>query len=154
MNNYRLLGLSILVTLLILTIFTFQFEQRQKDELQAILTYEVALKFSLGQFRIFIVAYFGILSALAFWAGNRIESKIRSFWFHVSLLVLPLTFFTVFTFIPERTILLISNYRDKYSGSYYDYINDYGLLNICLIFIDIVGLFIFGLQIVKKIKKI
>ncbi len=151
MNNYRLLGLSLLVTLLLLTILTFQFEQRSKEELQVILTYELGVKFSLVQFRIFIVAYSVILSGLAFWAGNRTGLKLRLFWLYVSLLIIPLIFFTAFTMFHERTILLIGDYRGKYSGSYYDYINDYGLLNICLIVINVVGLFVFGLQIVRKL---
>jgi hypothetical protein len=153
MNNYRLLGQSLLVTLLLLTILTFQFGQGSKEKLQLILTYEVGAKFSMGQFRIFITAYFVILSGLAFWTGNRTELKIRAFWLYVSLLIIPLTVFTVFTMIPEWTILLVGNYRGNYSGSYYDYINDYGILNICLIVLNVLGLSIFGFLIIRKLKR-
>ena len=148
MNNYRLLGLSILGILLLLIFLTFQ-SQLEGAESFLILSYEVKVKYSLVQFRIFIAAYSFILSWLAFWAGHKATLAFRSFWVYIFLLILPLTFLTIITMLPRWTILLFFDGGHE-PGFYYDYINNYGLFNICLIGLNVFGLFIFGFQLIRK----
>jgi|GEM_PF-4291274 len=151
MNNYRLLGLLLLATALLLTILTFRPEGLGIDY-KLILTYEVGVKFSLIQFRLIILGYLFISAGISFWAGNRITLSVRFLLLYISLLILPLTIFTIITMLPDWTILLFFDGGHE-PGFYYDYINNYGLFNICLIVLNVLGLLILGLQMIKKLKR-
>jgi hypothetical protein len=150
MNKYRLLGLLVLVICLLLLVLTFY--SQTDGESFLILRYEVKVKYSLLKFRLFIVAYSVILSGLAFWSGYKTTLAVKSFWMHISLLILPLTIFTVITMLPKWTIWSFFDGGHE-PGFYYDYINNFGLFNICLIILNVLGLFIFGLQVIIKSKE-
>jgi hypothetical protein len=57
MNNYRLLGVLLLIIAVLLSTLTFRFGTSH-EERNLKLTFEVDVKFSLVQFRIFIIGYF------------------------------------------------------------------------------------------------
>lgn len=140
-----------MATALLLTILTFRPEGLGIDY-KLILTYEVGVKFSLIQFRLIILGYLFISAGISFWAGNRITLSVRFLLLYISLLILPLTIFTIITMLPDWTILLFFDGGHE-PGFYYDYINNYGLFNICLIVLNVLGLLILGLQMIKKLKR-
>lgn len=149
MNIYRILGLSLLVTFVLLIILTFRFGL-SNEERDLILTFETAVGFSLMQFRIFIAFYFIILSLMVFRVSRRINLTIGFFWLYVSLLILPLTIFTIFIMFLEWTTSLFS--EAGVPGGYYDDINHYGHLNLLLIILNVLGLLIFGFKLNRQLK--
>lgn len=150
MNNYRLLGLSSLVTAVLLSILTFRFGLFE-GERNLVFTFEVGVKFSLMEFRVFIISYFLTLSVIAFLIDRRAALSIGFFWLYFLLLIFPLTIFTIFIMIPEWTILLFSSVGVP--GGYCDDIYNYGLFNISLIILNVSGLFIFSLQTIGQLKR-
>jgi len=149
-NRYNLLGLLSLCILALLIVFTFQ--SVPKTEL--LFTNEIGVGIKTAQFKIIVVVYFILLSVFSFVIGQKAELPVPLFWLYLFLLAMPLPLLAAFVMKPELTIALAGNYRSNYAGSYYNYASDYGLINISLISLNVIGLLIFGFRSVRELTEL
>lgn len=149
MNYYRAFSFLVLLTLFVVLALTSQFHE---DRVRVIWSYEQSSTLSVANFRILVLLYLLSLSGSFFWMSKRSSIGFGFFVAFILLIAASVLLFSMLLLLPEFTIKLFDTYYGSYPGSYYACINDYGLLNVCLVIVHSLGLGIFVLKGRKALK--
>jgi hypothetical protein len=120
------------------------------DEILLFLGYNRQIKLSFYLLRWMVLVYFLILIFLSSQlSGSHFKNSRVGIWFYILFLVLPLMLFILVAVNLEWFVSLLGNYRGGYCMSFSDYIYDYFIFNIVLALLNILGIAVLVVNLIK-----